>query len=97
MTRFSGSGDKVLNRRRLFFFYSKLDKSDLLLNLKGAGENTCIIHVWADYEFFTKVGNSDEANVSVNVYVSTCCIAMYAVCLKIRPVFRVDCHGISAI
>ena len=30
-----------------------------------AGENTCLIHVWADYEFFTKVGGSDEANVSI--------------------------------
>ena len=26
--------------------------------------DTCAIHVWADYEFFSNVGDSDEAQVT---------------------------------
>ena len=25
--------------------------------------DTCTIHVWADYQFYSNVGNNDEANV----------------------------------
>lgn len=51
--------------------------SALITSLFADDDNTCLIHVYADYEFYQNVGLEDAANVSIPDYCWLLMIIVY--------------------